>query len=660
MAKQLVGPLERHAEKIVLGIAGLVLIGVIARFLVTSPNQLELGGETVSPRTIDAKVAGMGRDKLARLRQHEVDPDKIEPLEPAFEQTVDPFTNFALARELPGVAPLHPEVPVVGYEGGAIDQLELPVPLAMGKPVVTTGRSTLQLTIRNPGGEGEDVIERPVAWATVAASFDRFEQYQRHKEVYQPGKEEVLIAGAELQRRRQHPDGSWSDEDWEMIPAYYDEVTPPKIPEVPLERDGERIFTSGATVSNVEDYASAIKSPETRREAARPPFAVVLNGSPWQMPRPEGISLMDVRRQDDELRYPDELPAAIPECLYEECSGEEEEKEPTEEVSPRDQIERIFKKGQDYYDQAKKTMDSTEGAIDAHNTWADILNHMHATARDKKRAEQLIAKANQLERDIQRKIERERGNPNQPGKPQEAAAGPKRQLLPVQLLWSHDVLPGSLRGGANYQYRIRALVFNQYAASPKKLKNPEDATKVLLAGAWSEPSDPVYIEPVTRYFITTAKEHKNEIKVEFYQWFDGVWVNGKSDFSIGDRLRHTERAEIPLKDGEPWDVDRPLVDFVADAVVLDVDFKYSQRDRKRSGRGVKYDRVTEATIVILADSEGNVFERVVEVDKNDPERKTVKARVWEPAPKPKEKKPVPGQGQGLRPSGPGPGPGPGP
>jgi len=43
MAKQLVNPIERHVEKAVLGLTGLALVAVIALYLVTSPNQIELG-----------------------------------------------------------------------------------------------------------------------------------------------------------------------------------------------------------------------------------------------------------------------------------------------------------------------------------------------------------------------------------------------------------------------------------------------------------------------------------------------------------------------------------------------------------------------------------------------------------------------------------------
>ena len=46
MAKQLVNPVERHVEKAIASVAAIVLIGVIARYFVMSPNQLEIGGSS--------------------------------------------------------------------------------------------------------------------------------------------------------------------------------------------------------------------------------------------------------------------------------------------------------------------------------------------------------------------------------------------------------------------------------------------------------------------------------------------------------------------------------------------------------------------------------------------------------------------------------------
>jgi hypothetical protein len=71
MAKQLVHPIERHVEKAVLGLTGLALLTAIALYGVTSPNQIPLGQEKVSPGTIDSKVAQKAAEVVGRLRAAE-------------------------------------------------------------------------------------------------------------------------------------------------------------------------------------------------------------------------------------------------------------------------------------------------------------------------------------------------------------------------------------------------------------------------------------------------------------------------------------------------------------------------------------------------------------------------------------------------------------
>ena len=78
MAKQLVNPVERHAEKAVLAVAILLLIGVVVRYLATSPNQLEVGGNWVSPKTVDqqlARKAATARDRIRRAQSPEEMPE---------------------------------------------------------------------------------------------------------------------------------------------------------------------------------------------------------------------------------------------------------------------------------------------------------------------------------------------------------------------------------------------------------------------------------------------------------------------------------------------------------------------------------------------------------------------------------------------------------
>ena len=80
MAKQLVSPVERHVEKAVLGITAILLIGVVAKFFVTSPNQLVIDGVSVTPATIDEKIALTAEAVRLRIRNAEPTVDPRLPL----------------------------------------------------------------------------------------------------------------------------------------------------------------------------------------------------------------------------------------------------------------------------------------------------------------------------------------------------------------------------------------------------------------------------------------------------------------------------------------------------------------------------------------------------------------------------------------------------
>ena len=99
MAKQLVSPIERHIEKVVVGIAAILLLGVIAKYLVTSPNQMEVDGVTVWPGTIDQKVTDKGSDVRRRIQNAQPADNPLEKIYPDFVAQLDPFAGDALAGE---------------------------------------------------------------------------------------------------------------------------------------------------------------------------------------------------------------------------------------------------------------------------------------------------------------------------------------------------------------------------------------------------------------------------------------------------------------------------------------------------------------------------------------------------------------------------------
>ncbi len=163
MAKQLVNPLERHVEKAVVGVAALVLIGAAARFLLTSPNHIELGNETVTPRTIDTKVAERAAEILGRIRSVRAEVTTPEPL-------VDEFIAAAQALNAPplaAAAPFGPDVPLVDPPSTIGGHASMVRVLKPAKPQVVSGRSTIKF----PGPSGEDRYAA-VNWVTLSALFD--------------------------------------------------------------------------------------------------------------------------------------------------------------------------------------------------------------------------------------------------------------------------------------------------------------------------------------------------------------------------------------------------------------------------------------------------------------------------------------------------------
>ena len=644
MAKQLVGPIERHVEKGVLAVAGLLLIGVIARYLVTTPNQLEIQGESVTPASIDGKVGAKAADVARRLREAELPIEPVEPVLPAFEAAVDPYDEeLAVAMELPRVAPLHPAVPNVGPQGPAPGmKVTLVPPEPLPQPIVETGRSIIPFT-RLVGNEYMEFAET-VAWATVSASFDRRKQVQAHQQQYARGRDQVLIVGTELQRRAQRADGSWSDADWESVRTLMEIPTPPPIE---LRQDDDHVYATADSVDAMERYRVAISEPDKRRERLRPLFPVINKGDTWHVPLWPDIPMADLRRMDDEVLNPNQPPAPVPICLYADCAGGDGGGGLTpggakEEPTGQDLISQLFAEGQKYYDEGKKALDepgkwpNTNDAINAYNKWAEIVLSREASAADKARAKGLTAKAEQLQRDMNRKIERMRleqaqGGGKSPDEGEEAPVAAARQFMPAQQVWAHDFRPGSLVGGKTYQYRMRVLLYNPYVAQPERLADPDDAKRVLLAGDWSPPSEPVFIEPIVQFFLTSSKEDRGEVSFEMYRWFDGVWVRDRAEAKVGDWVACSSRQPVPWWEGGQLTVDRPIVDFDAGMMVIDIDFHYPCRDRRRAGRdGIRLDRDAETTAVTLVDAEGNVHELVLAVDKDSPQRKNVKAKVWKP------------------------------
>ena len=635
MAKQLVGPVERHVDKVILGIAGLALIVVVAKFLVTSPNKLEIRNETVTPRTIDQRVREFAQSVRQTIRSATPPDHELDVLATEFASTADSFRadgEFAW----PAVAALLPKVPLVGPPvviEGDIRLISAPSP---GKPVVVFGRSTLYLPPVDGVDEDEESLYSSVAnWATVSAVVDVDQLRTLQRNHYLPDREEVTFARVDAQRQEKGADGSWP-EAWNDVAAFHPDLdrSLPVPPVITLLTQEDRITVDHPVMLRIEGYFSELKRPDTQLNLIRPMPPEMVTETYWTLPVIPGSSRMAVLRMDDQYLYPDEKPAEVPDDRYPDAVEEEEDFDSADESeSIQDANRRLFKEADALLKQGKRD-NSIELVIQAQNKWLRIIAPSNSIAgqrsppADVARATKLRSDAEQVKRDIRRRI-RQPG-PRRPRGP-DAPQAIIRPVLPTQQVWVHDAAEGSLQSGKTYRYRVRTWIYNRMAGLPNLLADPEDATIPMLATGWSEPSEPILMPADRRYFLTSANKNRNEVGFEFFQWFEGVWTKprGTQKFGVGDTMSFVARAPLPSRE-DPEEVDNAELRFSADATLLDIEFDRPTPQRTRTRRkGFLFEDKPDTTVAFV-DSKGHVFERRLTTDKSHPGRGIARDQVYTP------------------------------
>ncbi len=611
MAKQVVGPLQRHVEKIVVGVAGLALVGVIALYVVTSPNKIDIGGgQLVSPPEVDAVLAQKAEDVRNRIRAARANVEIPEPLAGEFEKLLDPFEAEGLSAKLKTASMFLPEVPIIDPPDIVIGGTKLVEVIKLPPPLVTSGRTTFL----DPINDAE--ITRN--WATVSSMFDRKKQEKAQIETYGATRSEVFFGNVELQRRVQRQDGSWSDEDWDFVDVWPSGELP-VLPALGLEEDEGQQVVPVDDLRKRNSFLDVLWLPEIQLELIRPLMLAWVRGDKWRFPI---ISTYEeVIIQEDEYLSPEEA-SPEPEDRY---GLREKDNEAQQAAVAQKTVAEQLKE----VEQRIREAGTTDEANQAYNVVFDIANGQDASSGEKDRARRLMAAANQKAKDIERANRRNRGRQQGPNRGGDDEEEKKRETQPRQQLWAHDAGEGSVHAGKTYQYRLRANIQNRLAGEPSKFDDPANAQRVLIAGPWSDPSDPVVIPATQHYFVTASDQRKQVVSIEIFQWFEGVWVTTRQRFGVGDKLAREARATVPDID-DPTVTDRALVPFEADAAILDIDFGRAYREKKRgSGRGGSaYPAVGSVCAVVLVDSSGKLHERFLPADKGNPRKSELKKQVF--------------------------------
>ncbi len=679
MAKQAVGAVERHVEKGILALALMCLIYVVVTYLLTSPNRLTLsrGGEAVLPNRIDQLVADEAERVRRTISDRPPEPKPIPDPLPDFEEAIDLLAYAKLSPELPRAVAFHPLVPMVGPKVWAPGSIKLVEVVKLPKPVVTTGRSTLELVVKPLDFHVQfnevnfNMMERypfpfAVNWVTVSSVFDVGEQTRLQREAYQPGYEEPILAGIEAQRRARRPDGSWVDDDWEDLETYEQAVlAPPPVIRLETNSRGEQ-RTHVDSLDDIEDMQILLgRAAWVRVNLLRPLMPVPQDGDEWSWPQIAGCN---APIQDTLILFPHApLNPADPYMRYVTKLVEDVTVRNRDDISP------------DLLDPAKcrgfitKTWEAfvKAFALENRDTQNKLYNELFPCLKFPEKfdgacvnlAKKRMTEIRKLQGDWDAKIEiwekanvknkalrlapLPRPSPSDVLGGQDRAPGPGPVVTTsnVQQVWVHDARLGSVQGGGIYQYRMRAVLLNLYAGQPKQLDEEADAAKWFIYGDWSEPTDPEYIEPEARFFVRTGNEKRGYVSVDVYKWYKGVWIRSTFKVGVGDPVGGEARTQGPDEENPT-----PLVDFATGCTVVDVDFHRPIRSRDRAGRsGVKYTKADDTVALVVMDESGRVWERLASIDRYDPVVAKLRARLYKPKPKPREPKPFPG---------PRPGPGP--
>ncbi len=619
MAKQLVSPIERHIEKGVLAIAGLALLGVVAKYIVTSPNQIDLGSEVATPNNADelvARKADAVRDAISRATDTEETP---EPLSDVFREALDAFESGGVSVDLPTAVPIGPEVPVIDKTPARVGERTLVdvAKLEPDKPVVTHGRSTLLLNPDAPAGSGA----MPTNWATVSAVFNVREQMEKQQLQYGPKRDEVVFGPVQLERRARRTDGSWSDEDFERVNTWPAGSTGPVPPVVLTTEDG--VWVADRTNRLVvERFFDALKTKERQLHLLRPLMPEFRDGDPWALPII--TNQRDVVIMDCEYLFPGQPLEECTDNRYEEVESlTRDDTVDLDDTGPTNAS--LLEDGERAFQKARNNCDY-EGALEVRNLAYEFEDDVTASRTERSKAKRLFDKAENLMADISRNICKPQG-----GRDDADTGAKERQKLPKQQLLAHDSRTGSLISGRTYQYRIRATIFNRLAGEPSTFADHRDSQVVFIEGPWSEPSDPVVVDPDTFTFVTSSDSKKENVSVEVYKWFEGVWVKQRAKCGVGEPVSVQKRHAVPSLE-DPEGSDTPLIDFDASQTVVDIDFQRAHRARNRGSKrgGAGFDRLEPGCSVVFMDADGELHERFVTTDKAHPGKSVVAAKVYKP------------------------------
>lgn len=568
--------IERHIEKIVLGICVLVLLYAVFYWAFSSPLEIEViansrGGNTrVSPSQVDTALLGTAEDIERQARVVTPDPYEVRDYARILKRMQNqPFPPTA--SQVVIASPGAPFELLGKSSGGELVKTSLKEILGRvpkpGKPAVA-----VNLEFTQKGEESVDVLASHVA-ATFPWSKLREQWTKLLEKTTVPSDIVVVRVDAEIRERRL--DGEWG-------PARIVKMT--RFPRSSGGTEENPPTPPGFDGNNIEQVHQTVRELVDRwqEEILEPDYWDI-----WWATQEWGTWMVHLPSNpvSDKLTKKDE--------------PEEQKKGP----SPKRPPLRTTGRG------LRSKYGADRGTMMREMMMEDEMASRKFGARRSRRAPQ----ARKFEPRDRRRYPRESARiPSDIAPPQVTPVPPLRDQLEdgTVLFWFHHT---ELEGLKEYQYRVRLVLANPLVTFSECVKDPNDAKQPLVMTEFSDWSDPFTVPLMTEFFVTSFVESMGSVRVDVFTRGRGQLFMKRFPVAEGELIGGEASVRVP--DPDSGALESKTMNFSTGAVAVRFDFTKTAKKRN-----VKIPTVE----MVYVDARGQLRTRVQATDKEDSRYKQLK------------------------------------
>ena len=533
--------LEQHAEKIVLGVVGIISVVLLWVFVLSSPNAEKIDGKKLGPGEIDRYLGTQ-----ALLLDEAL---KKDPVERPPTSTNEMMTIFA--RKMGNTIEEVPDfrIPGVAPNPGAVEEKRLyamPDVGGVDEVVVEAIRGAAHVPLDEIGPDNPydkamtkvddiDLVTVQVSFDVAALHRNFIQSFVMGRNVKNEWKDEDLaapvFASAQLQRRRSLEGGRWSE--WEVVPR-------PSIDQYRAKLNVPEKVADLAYDINVQK--TQFKALEFQQNLLQPrPYNFASSNAVWLTPSFHK-EYVEIEEKDKQEARREEREKVRDEKARDRGGSSQggydgtrsRSRTPTRTTTRTTQSDRSADYGQGGYD------GSTRGREPAGRR---RTNDPRRSSRDTMGAGGIYEEGGEFGYgpDFQRRGKQERTVDDVIADNVKIIIHQGTRLDEMReplVLWAHD---DTVEPGNTYQYKIRLGVFNPIAG--KNWFYPQEQQykdQVILWSAFSEVTDEIAIDPKVYFFPTdVARAGAGTVKMDVFKYHFGNWRNEAFDVHPGEMIGKT-------------------------------------------------------------------------------------------------------------------------